>query len=351
MRLGTLKGNRFDVILRNVQTGNTVDEEVDKQALEAAAKAMKEKGFINYFGTQRFGKYKDTHLVGIAVLQGNFRKAVDIIMEPKQDDRPDAEKARKEWQDRFQNGENADNEVACAKLIMRGLNRFMTAENSIVQSLVRKPLDYKRAFGCIPKNLRMMFLHAVQSLIWNQAASYRISSMNKEDVLVGDLIQTGDDYTTVKIVTEEDIANKRYTLEDVVLPLIGVKSLFPTNGLGDVMKKFFSDAGVSVDMFKKLQDKDMAVGGDYRKLMIRPGDLDYDIKEYYDPLQPLLQTDLMKLNNEEITILPKQEGEQMKLAMIVGFTLPSSTYATIALRELMKRPTSSQYQMNLKLER
>jgi tRNA pseudouridine13 synthase len=136
MRLGTLKGNHFDVIFRNVQMGNTVNKEVNKQALEAAAKAMKEKGFINYFGTQHFGKHKDTHLVGIAVLQGNFCKAVDIIMEPKQDNQPDAEKAQKEWQDRFHNGETAENKVACAKHIMRGLNRFMTAKNSIVQSLV-----------------------------------------------------------------------------------------------------------------------------------------------------------------------------------------------------------------------
>jgi tRNA(Glu) U13 pseudouridine synthase TruD len=37
------------------------------------------------------------------------------------------------------------------------------------------------------------------------------------------------------------------------------------------------------------------------------------------------------------------------LAMVVGFTLPSSSHATIARRELMKRPTSSEYQRELKL--
>jgi hypothetical protein len=35
--------------------------------------------------------------------------------------------------------------------------------------------------------------------------------------------------------------------------------------------------------------------------------------------------------------------------MVVGFTLPPSSYATIALRELMKKPTSADYQKRLQL--
>lgn len=62
MRLGTLKGNRFDLVLRNVLTG-TPDEEVNQELLQNASDSMKKLGFINYFGMQRFGKYQDTHLV------------------------------------------------------------------------------------------------------------------------------------------------------------------------------------------------------------------------------------------------------------------------------------------------
>lgn len=346
-RLGSLQGNRFDVVMRNVKTGST--DGVDRKVVQDAAKAMKEKGFINFFGTQRFGKYKDTHLVGVAVLQGDFEKACDIVMEPKPNDRPDADRARKEWQDRFKEGKSAENEAACAKRIAKSLNRFMTAENSITQSLARKPLDYKRAFGCIPKNLRMMFLHAVQSLVWNRAASYRIKSMNKDAVVEGDLVQTAEDSKVEVLVTEDDIKNKRYTLEDVVVPLIGTKSKLPKNEMADVMKQMMEDIGVSVDMFKKVQDKDLAISGDIRKLMVRPSDFEYEINEYYDPLQPLLQTDLMKLNGDDIVISPQNEGENLKVALIVGFTLPSSSYATIALRELMKKPTSTDYQKDLKL--
>ena len=117
------------------------------------------------------------------------------------------------------------------------------------------------------------------------------------------------------------------------------------------MKKLLQEIGVSLEMFKTVGDKDLNIYGDYRKLIVRPNDFDFEIKEYYDPLQPLLQTDLMKLDAETIAITPKkeEENEKQKLAMVVGFTLPPSSYATIALRELMKRPTSIEYQKDLPL--
>ncbi|CAJ1924592.1 unnamed protein product [Cylindrotheca closterium] len=348
LRLGRLTGNRFDIVLRNVQ--RTDDDSVQKEQLLEAAKSMKEKGFVNYFGTQRFGKYNDTHKVGVAVLQGDYKKAADIIMEPKPGDRKDAAEGRLDWQNRFEKGESAEAEAECAKRVIRSLNRFMTAETSLMQSLSRKPLDYKRAFSCIPKNLRMMFVHAVQSLIWNKAASFRVSSMDKDNVMVGDLV-LGEGRGNTKTITQEDIDKGTYTLDDIVAPLIGTKSVLPENELGEFMKtKMESELGVTVDMFKKIQDKDLAIYGDYRKIFCRPKDFDYDVKEYFDPLQPLLQTDLMKLNDENVEIKPKsEEHNQLKVAMVVGFTLPSSSYATIAVRELTKRPTSNEYQKELNL--
>eukprot|EP00934_Nitzschia_sp_Nitz4_P001608 Nitzschia sp. Nitz4//scaffold11_size288233//166113//168044//NITZ4_000783-RA/size288233-processed-gene-0.170-mRNA-1//1//CDS//3329534101//1608//frame0 len=346
MRLGTLRGNRFDLVLRNVKTEG---EGTDRAVLEEAAQAMKKTGFINYFGMQRFGKYQDTHLIGIAVLNLDFRKAIDTLMAPKPDDRPDVAQGRKDWATRFENcEETADKERETAKEVARKMNRFMTAESAAMQSLLRYPQNYRRAFTCIPKTLRMMFLHAVQSLLWNRAASYRVE-MNPTSVLAGDLVQkNGSD--EVVVVTEEDVTNGNYTIEDVVLPLVGIKSKLPTNATGDKFKELLKEIGISVDMFQKLNDKDLALNGDYRKLLCRPTDFEYEIKEYFDPKQPLLQTDLMKLNGEDIEITPAKEGEQEKVAMLVGFTLPSSAYATVALRELMKKPTSSEYQKDLKLE-
>jgi tRNA pseudouridine13 synthase len=197
-----------------------------------------------------------------------------------------------------------------------------------------------------------MFLHAVQSLVFNRAASHRIK-LSRTDVLAGDLVMVRDDApegSKVHVVSAVDIENNTLSIVDVVLPLIGTKSEFPTNEMGDLMKRLLSELGVTVSSFKEVQDKDLALNGDYRKLLVRPTDFTYEIKEYFDPRQPLLQTDLMELNGEKIVISPPDEGQSKKIAMIVGFTLPSSSYATVALRELMKKPTSSEYQKDLKLE-
>lgn len=348
LRLGQLKGNRFDIILRNIKIlkeknddtcidssigdeGKAIisngdnNESKRKEVLERAAKSMKDNGFINYFGTQRFGKFTNTHLVGIAVLQGDLKKAIGILMEPNTEDRPDIVTARKNWQERFKYGETKENESITAKRVLKRMNRFMTAEIAVLQSLAKHPFDYERAFRCIPKNLKMMYVHAVQSLIWNRSTSHRIASMDRNNIMVGDLVPNvkGEKGSPrVHIVTEEDIKEKRYSLEDVVVPVVGSKTLFPTNALVSVIKQLFSDIGVTLDMFKGIKDRDIQVCGDYRKMIIHPKDFDYTIKEYYDPLQPLMQTDLMKLQGEDIAIKPPTSDESPKLiAMIVGFTL------------------------------
>ena len=61
LKLGMLQGNRFDIILRNVQASgeDIVTAERQQQVLEHAANSLKDKGFINYVGTQWFGKFKD----------------------------------------------------------------------------------------------------------------------------------------------------------------------------------------------------------------------------------------------------------------------------------------------------
>ena len=64
------------------------------------------------------------------VLHGDFEKAVDILMDPNSEDRPDIDKARKEWKDRFTNGKTKENESSTAK---RVLKRYETATwNSVL---------------------------------------------------------------------------------------------------------------------------------------------------------------------------------------------------------------------------
>ncbi|KAL9183564.1 hypothetical protein ACHAXT_004420 [Thalassiosira profunda] len=387
VRLGRLSGNRFDIVLRNVDVGEDAGQMSRhlqvQQKLEKAGVALKDRGFVNYFGMQRFGKFNDTHLVGIAVLKGDFEGAVGIIMREKTNEWPRIAEARRQWATRFDsidvaNDEDAarEAEMKCARAIQRDLGRFMMCEKSIANSLSRKPRDYKRAFGSISKNMRSMFLHAYQSYLWNKVASHRIESGGSTEVRAGDLIlveegqggSSGLKGKVVKVLDEQDVKDGRYRITDVVLPLAGSKVRYPEGPSGEQFDALLKEDGISKSDFARIGslDRELSLGGDYRKLICHPNDVTFQVLQYSDPLQPLLQTDLMKANGVDVTATTlgtdnteKPDDAKMDVegdgtdgalfAMIVGFSLPPSSYATIALRELTKRPTSGEYQTKLEL--
>jgi len=402
LSLGMLSGNRFRIVLRNVcvtddddavakkeQTTNTANNETQrigntKQKLQIAANKLQEYGFINYFGMQRFGKYLDTHKVGIAVLKGNFEMACDIIMSVKPGENDRQSEAREKWAARFTDVDTSNDDAArdaeakCAREVQRSLGRFMNCEISIVGGLARKPRDYRRAFSSIAKHMRSMFLHGYQSYLWNRAASHRIEEGGRVNAIVGDLVLTMDRTEAeggsgssglkgkeVKVVTQEDVDGGKYTITDVVLPMVGTKIEYPTNSTGKLFDTMLAEDELCKEDFAKIGDRELALGGDYRKIICKPHDVAFEIKKYKDPVQPLIQTDLMKLKNIPLECIDlsvdgdgngeeKQDDNNSKtkaiLGMVVDFTLPPSAYATIALRELMKRPTSSDYQRELQLE-
>lgn len=70
LKLGQLKGNRFRIAIREI----TADSEIIEKALDS----LKNHGFINYYGLQRFGNSKEipTHIVGIQLMRGNWQEVL-----------------------------------------------------------------------------------------------------------------------------------------------------------------------------------------------------------------------------------------------------------------------------------
>ena len=292
VKLGSLSGNRFDIALRNIDIGDAPGgsdkRQLVQKKLEDAGNSLKAHGFINYFGMQRFGKFGDTHKVGIAILKGESEGAVNIIMREKTDESPRIAGARRQWAMRFDSvdvakDENAarEAEMKCARAIQRDMGRFMVCEKSIVNSLSRKPRDYKRAFSSISKNMRSMFLHAYQSYLWNMVATHRIETGGSTEVKVGDLVLVNDGKSpqksggstsglkgkAVKLVEEQDL-DGRYSITEVVLPLAGSKIQYPGGSAGDLFDELMKQDGISKEDFARIGaiDRELSLGGDYRKL-------------------------------------------------------------------------------------
>ncbi|EUD65365.1 hypothetical protein C922_04308 [Plasmodium inui San Antonio 1] len=74
IELGAHSGNRFVVALRNVQT----HEDYLRHKLDQ----IKKHGFINYFGMQRFGVYKNTFNKGKALIRRDYKGYIGHVLDP-----------------------------------------------------------------------------------------------------------------------------------------------------------------------------------------------------------------------------------------------------------------------------
>uniref|UniRef100_A0A3B3RZU0 Pseudouridylate synthase 7 homolog n=2 Tax=Paramormyrops kingsleyae TaxID=1676925 RepID=A0A3B3RZU0_9TELE len=321
LKLGELQGNHFTVVIRNISG-------TDEQVLQAMT-SLRDTGFINYYGMQRFGTTAvPTYQVGRAILQNNWTEVMDLILKP----RPGAEKGylvrcREEWA-RSQDPEEALKKLPVKRCVegqlLRGLAKY--GKKNIVT-----------AFGLIPRNNRLMYIHSYQSYVWNTMVSRRVQDFGLKAVK-GDLMLRGG---TAHVLSEEEAV--KHTIHDVVMPLPGFDVIYPTHHIGQAYKDMLASNDLDINnMRHKIRDYSLA--GAYRRILIRPRDVSWEVIHYDDPRIPLVHTDVEKLEGKPPPVFPK-EGKYRALRM--EFSLPSSTYATMAIREVLKMDTSIKNQTQL----
>jgi tRNA pseudouridine13 synthase len=372
LELGMLKGNAFVITLRNVQVENV-------ETLDRAMNSIKHKGFINYYGMQRFGTAAvPTHSIGLAILKSDWHKAVSLILQKRPGEHPEVVAARDAWL--------VDGDLDRALALMP---RRVVAERCILESYKKQGGETRNAMGAlstIPRNLRLMYVHAYQSYVWNAIVSERIRIHGPDKAVPGDLVfesepaakgrsgendemEVDDDagneeqVTTegkgmssrerkkaakaayvapsIKILTEEDA--HQYSIFDVIMPLPGRDVDYPGGTLGELYREFLRLDGLDPDNFIRKQ-KEYTLNGSYRKILQVPKDLSWSTLRYTDPDVPLAQADEDKL----LGIDPPAVVDDGKfLALQINLTLGTAAYATMALREVTKTETSSHFQTGL----
>lgn len=403
LRLGDLIGNEFVITLRDCEFP-LVNKCSIQEALTAASAVMgdsvnsfRENGFINYYGLQRFGTFSTrTDTVGVKMLQGDFEGAVDAILEfnpaslePVQD--PTYDKIASEDRTRAYAIQQF-RETGKSRQALENLPRKFSAESNIIRHLGgdRSSNDFQGALNAIPRNLRLMYVHAYQSLVWNVMAGLRWKEHGSK-VVEGDLvlvreqadkvdktinpadvdadgeviIQPDEDdratnaddlFERARALTKEEAESGKYTIFDIVLPTPGFDILYPANAMAEHYKIFMaSERGGGLDPNDMRRPwRDISLPGSYRKLLARPmGDVTFEIKAYSGDDEQFVETDLDKMMNEgkladrsqtrhKPSATANGEGEmepetkvEEKIAVILKLQLGSSQYATMALRELM----------------
>ncbi|XP_077120871.1 pseudouridylate synthase 7 homolog isoform X3 [Ranitomeya variabilis] len=321
LKLGELQGNHFTVVLRNI-TGT--DEQV-----EQAMTSLRNIGFINYYGMQRFGTTAvPTYQVGRAILQSNWNEMIDLILKP----RPGAEKGylvqcREEW------AKTKDPDAALRKLPVK-----RCVEGQLLRGLSKYGMkNIVTAFGIIPRNNRLMYVHSYQSYVWNNMVSKRIEEYGLK-IVPGDLVLKG---ATAVVIDESNIHN--YTIHDVVMPLPGFDVIYPEHKLAAAYEEMLAADKLDIKNMRH-RVKDYSLAGAYRKILIRPQDVSWEVIVYDDTKIPLVGTDIEKMEGKPLPVF-NTEGKYQALKM--EFSLPPSTYATMAIREVLKMDTSIKNQTQL----
>ncbi len=169
VRLGELAGNRFTITLTSENCGTP---KVTPSAKKIAAKAKKLRYvFPNYFGSQRFGSMRgNAALVGAALLKKDFEGAVsNYLTFVNEGEREDDARSARERLDKDKSRERF------AKALDY-FPRFLKYERTLLEHLSRSPRDYAGAFSRFPRHLQLLFVHAVQSELFNDELEARVKA-------------------------------------------------------------------------------------------------------------------------------------------------------------------------------
>ena len=349
LQLGELAGNEFVITLRDCDFHYPVPLE-SKLVLEGAQaivseaiQHLSERGFLNYYGLQRFGTFSiGTDIVGLKMLQGDFQGAVDAVLDYSPASLAAAQNPVAGSIDKVSMDDRARAHALHSyrttnrpDQVFQELPRKYSAESSIVRHLTSRSdhrEDYLGALQTIPRNLRLMYVHAYQSLVWNVATSERWKRFGSS-VIEGDLVLV-DDHTNkvesgnraddfdadgeavvlpgtddraakpediferARALTKEEAESGRYSIFDIVLPTPGYDIIYPSNEIGKFYEEFMaSERGGGLNPHDMRRPwKDISLSGSYRKILARPGkDFSFEIKAYKNENEQFVMTDMDRL--------------------------------------------------------
>jgi len=294
-------------------------------------------GVPNYFGQQRFGSERPvTHEVGLAIVRGNWKGAVlAYVGNPHERERESTREARA-YVDETEDWAGA----------LDRLPRRLGYERSMCHRLVERgpeldAEDYRAALEAVPANLQRLFVNAAQSFVFNRILSARLErGLPFHEPVAGDVVCFADraarsaaerssgqrprdsdapdglalpDTDRTQRVTESRLRTVRRHCERgrafVTAPLVGTETGLADGEPGEIERTVLDDLDLAPADF----DRPGEFGSTGTRRAI------------------LLRTDL------DLTRAPDTDTEE---ALTFEFALPKGSYATVVLREYLKRDPS-----------
>ncbi len=290
LKRGHLRGNRFVIRIRSV---DPLKVTLARKRLET----IEQTGMPNFFGPQRFGYRCNNHLVGAAIVRGDWKAVLDELLGTTGTPFPDYQKQQRELYD-----EGNFKEAA----------KFWTVANRNELIAIRGLRDGKspsNACHAIGKAALSFFVSALQSAIYNRVLDERIEAGTLQKLMEGDLAFKHDSRSVFKVTEDELVGN---VLADRLAnfeispsgPLWGAGMTRAMGDVGDAELRALEAAGIT---FQSLVETSYDQKGVRRSLRVA-------------------------VENIAVDSGVDEEGSYIRLA----FDLSRGSYATVLLREIMQ---------------
>jgi tRNA pseudouridine13 synthase len=286
LRLGHLKGNRFAIKIRDVNATDVV-------RLGPVMETLERRGMPNYFGEQRFGRRKNNDKLGAALVRGDGRELLHLLIGdplPGIDDRMTL--AARTAFDASQFEEAMKNWPRRCGMERRILHRFIKT---------RRPAASARA---VDQKIRRLWVSALQSRMFNDVAAARIDTIDQ--IMNGDVAYKEDNGACF-LVTDAAVEQPRCTAFEIspTGPLVGYRMTRAEGEPGKPEDEALVKSQLTPEDFRRTNV--LKVKGARRPLRVKPGEV--SLAGGVDEHGP---------------------------HVTVAFTLPAGSFATMLLREITK---------------
>ncbi|MBF4468327.1 MAG: tRNA pseudouridine(13) synthase TruD [Methanobrevibacter arboriphilus] len=340
LRMGQLEGNKFKILIKDINTDYSSYQEAANIA-NNIFKKLEVSGVPNYFGWQRFGKPRtNTHLVGKALVANDLAEAVRLyIGNPYEEEPEEVKLARKAYDDgdveksldlmptgmryeRIMLKEllKEKNKLKKSSTRINSSNNCINSYNNINsnnESINSNSIDfslndsdfnylndksYKKAIFALPKPLQRMFVHAYQSYLFNEAVTKRVA-MGINKYIEGDIIIDNEEHL-IHNESPEKLQEMIFKFEaDPTSPLYGTKVPFAEGKVGEMEKNILIEENLKKVDFECPKTPKLGSHGLRRKIRFKIWDASAKATE---------------------------DG------VLTEFSIDKGSYATAVLREIMK---------------
>lgn len=293
LRPGHLRGNRFSIRIRNVEPTRVRDA-------MRVMKMLQQTGVPNRFGEQRFGMLANNHIIGRAIICGDWNGAVRELLGPNAT-RPEFNTDARRL---FTEGKYREAIVAYPLQA--------TIETRVLNALSQGK-DARRAFQVLDETSIRFYLSAFQSAVFNAVLDDRLARNTLGSLAVGDVAlkhENGAVFAVDEATLADPVTMERLQAFEISPsgPMWGTRMLQAGGECAAAEQRALESAGVTLSQLEA-----------------------FDKSSRY-PLEGKRRPLRVPLIDPEVEGGVDEHGPYVRCA----FELPRGSFATVAMREVMK---------------